>query len=281
MNLHTNSSDLAGKVAIVTGGGRGIGRAIAETLSADGARVAISARSVDQLDETVNSIRDAGGHALAFPLDVTDSQAVKQMVDAVEEQLGPVDLLVNNAGITGPAGPLWALDTDEWWHCLNVNLRGALLCAQRVLPSMIARRKGCIVNMSSGAANGPWPNVSAYAVSKAALDRFSENLALEALEHNISVFAVSPGLVRTAMTDRASTAEWQKWDNRITELFAEGVEVPVDRIVALVRFIVSGAADILSGCHISVHDDVAAMVQQATEIKQGALYKLRTHKLPA
>ncbi|MDQ2998374.1 MAG: SDR family oxidoreductase, partial [Chloroflexota bacterium] len=160
---------LEGQVAIVTGGGRGIGRAIALALATAGAKVAVAARSTNQLAETVQQIEQSGGHALALTVDVADSQGVEQMVTQIEEQLGPVDLLVNNAGIGGRSGSIRATDAETWWRVLDVNVRGPFLCAQAVLPGMTTRRQGRIVNISSGASLGPWPYVSAYAISKAAL----------------------------------------------------------------------------------------------------------------
>ena len=129
-------TNLTGQVALVTGGGRGLGRAIALRLAAAGAHVAIVARSADQLAETVAQIKLTGGHGQAFVADVTDQHAVKAMAQAVEQDLGPISLLVNNAGIAGPAGPLWKNDPQEWWRCVEISLRGTLLCCQAVVPGI-------------------------------------------------------------------------------------------------------------------------------------------------
>lgn len=270
---------LEGQVAIVTGGGRGIGRAIALALATAGARVAVTARSTDQLVQTVQQIEQSGGHALSFPVDVTDSQGVRQMVTQVEEKLGPVDLLVNNAGTAGQSGPIRATDAEIWWRVLDVNLRGPFLCAQAVLPGMTTRRRGRIVNISSGASLGPWPHVSAYAISKAALNRFSETLALEVAADNITVFALAPGLVRTAMTDEAASAEWQQWDDMIPRLFEEGRDSPPEKAAQLTVALASGMADILTGRLISISDDLGEMVAQAQRIQEEELYLLRMKRL--
>jgi NAD(P)-dependent dehydrogenase (short-subunit alcohol dehydrogenase family) len=270
---------LAGQVAIVTGGGRGIGRAIAVALASAGAKVAVAARSTNQLVETVQQIEQSGGRALALAVDVTDSQGVKQMVTQIEEQLGPVKLLVNNAGMGGRAGPIRGTDAETWWQVLDVNVRGPFLCAQAVLPGMTTRRQGRIVNISSGASLGPWPYVSAYAISKAALNRFSETLALEVADDNITVFSLNPGLVRTAMTDQATTAEWKKWDDRIPRLFEEGLESPPDMAAQLTVALASGKADILTGRLISISDDLDEMVAQARRIQEEELYLLRMKSL--
>jgi NAD(P)-dependent dehydrogenase (short-subunit alcohol dehydrogenase family) len=185
--------DLAGQVAIITGGGRGIGRAMALALSKAGAAVAVVARSTDQLTETVTLIEGAGGRALPITADVTDQQAVERMVRVVGQELGPVDLLVNNAGHGGQIAPFWEIEPDEWWRCMNVNLRGPFLCARAVVPGMIARRCGRIINTASHTGLGLWPHFSAYTTSKAAVIRLSEILAAETKEYDISVFAIHPG----------------------------------------------------------------------------------------
>jgi len=125
--------DLRGQVAVVTGGGRGLGRAFAQALAAAGAAVAVLARSADELAETVAAVERAGGRAREFRADVTDAAVVRTAIAAVEQALGPVDLLVNNAGVAGPFGPFWETDPDTWWRAVDVNLRGQILCAHAVL----------------------------------------------------------------------------------------------------------------------------------------------------
>jgi len=191
--------DLGGQVAIVTGGGRGIGQAMAQELASAGAAVAALARSEDQLAKTVALIEGEGGRAMALPADVTDQHVVERAVAETERQLGPVDLLVNNAGVGGQVGPLWEVEPDEWWRCVEVNLRGSFLCARAVVPGMIARQHGRVIISSSLAGTAPWPYMSAYAIGKAAVTRLAENLAAETRAQGICVFALNPGSVRTAM----------------------------------------------------------------------------------
>ena len=150
-NLGIEKDDLRGQVAIVTGGGRGLGRTFAHALAAAGAAVAVVARSSDELAEVVASIRELGRRATAITGDVTDRQAVEHVVHETERQLGPVDLLVNNAAILRTPGPLWEVDPDEWWRTMEVNVRGPFLCARAVLPGMIERGRGRIINVASGA----------------------------------------------------------------------------------------------------------------------------------
>src|SRR5262245_22598866 len=143
------SAALSGQVAVVTGGGRGIGRAIALALATAGAWTAVLARSQSELDTTVQLIEHAGGRARAFVSDVTDVLAVRNAMRNIEQALGPVDLLVNNAATGGPIGPFWETDTEQWWQALEVNLRGPVLCSRAVLPGMVARHQGRIVNVAS------------------------------------------------------------------------------------------------------------------------------------
>jgi NAD(P)-dependent dehydrogenase (short-subunit alcohol dehydrogenase family) len=183
---------LDGQVALVTGAGRGIGRAIALALGDAGAAVAVCARSEDEVTGVAGEIEGHGGHALAIRCDVTDRQEVAGMAAAAEDAIGPVDLLVNNVGRFGPVGPLAATDPDNWWQTLEVNLRGPLYCTRAVLPGMLTRRHGRIVNVSSGVGLTAIPMLSAYVVSKTALYRLSENLAAETRGHGVMVFRNRP-----------------------------------------------------------------------------------------
>jgi NAD(P)-dependent dehydrogenase (short-subunit alcohol dehydrogenase family) len=269
--------DLAGQVAIVTGGGRGIGRAMVRELAKAGAAVAAVARSEDQLADTVALTEGEGGRAIALPVDVTDQQAVERAVAETERQLGPVDLLVNNAGHGGQIGPFWEVGADEWWRCVEVNLRGPFLCARAVVPGMIARQCGRIIITSSLAGTGPWPYLSAYAIGKAAVTRLGENMAAETEVHGISVFALHLGPVRTAMWEPLFLSdEAEKYVSDIYNHVSQGGGgIPSKGAAELVLFLASGQADALSGCFISVDDDVAEMVQRAEEIRRDELHTLR------
>jgi NAD(P)-dependent dehydrogenase (short-subunit alcohol dehydrogenase family) len=172
-------NSLTDQVAIVTGGGRGIGRAIADALAGAGAQVAVIARSRDELQKTVTDITGRGGKAAAFPCDVTEADAIRGVIAEIERQIGPVDLLVNNAGILGPLRPLAESDPQEWWRGMEVNLRGPMLTTHAVLPGMIARRRGRIVNVSSGGGTADPPYFSSYVTSKTALIRFTECISAE------------------------------------------------------------------------------------------------------
>lgn len=266
---------LEGQVALVTGAGRGVGRAIALALSDAGAAVAVCARSEDDVTRVAGEIEDREGHALAIRCDVTRRQEVEGMVAAVEEAIGPVDLLVSNAGQFGPVGPLAATDPDEWWQALEVNLRGPLYCARAVLPGMLARGHGRIVNVCSGVGFAAIPMVSAYVVSKTALYRLSENLAAETRGHGVMVFAIDPGLVRTAMSESRLSCGEPSVEQWFEDAFANEEDVSAELPATLVVYLASGAADVLSGRNIKVSDDVAQMVARAAEIEEHDLYVLR------
>ena len=270
--------DLGGQVAIVTGGGRGIGRAIAQGLASAGATVAVVARSADELAETVALIEQGGGRGIAVTADVTDQQAVEQMVREVDQQLGPVALLVNNAGHGGQVSPIWEVDPDEWWRCIDVNLRGPFLCSRAVLPGMIARGYGRIVTVASGNGLKATAYASGYVVSKTAAIRLCENLAAETKGHGISVFAMAPGYVRTALNEALAQSEgMRKWYPKHYEMLSKGGwGGPPEPTADLVVLLASGQADALSGCYVSVEDDdVTEMISRAEEIHEGELHRLR------
>jgi NAD(P)-dependent dehydrogenase (short-subunit alcohol dehydrogenase family) len=271
---------LSGQVAIVTGGGRGIGRAIALALAKDGMTVAVVAQTEQQLSETVDLIRAGGGKAVSFPIDVTDQLAVKQMVTKVEKQLGPVDLLVNNAGIFGPDGPISEVDPDEWWRCIAVNLRGPFLCTRAVVPGMIARHRGRVIITASDAALGSGNNMSAYAISKAGVLRLAEALAAECVEQGVIAFAIHPGLVLTAPfeAEAASPGDDKWFGGFFKKTIAEASHIPPERAAELSVFLASGKADALSGCYISVEDDVSEMVLAAHDIQENELHRLRLRR---
>ncbi len=189
---------LEGRVAIVTGGGRGIGRAVALALAQEGAAVAVAARSQDELAETARLVREGGGRAIAVPTDIRRREHVQALVATTVAELGPVDILVNNAGVARFA-PVAEATEEDWRMMFEVNLLGALLCTQAVLPSMVERRRGWIINISSSAGIKGYVNQSGYCASKHGLLGFSKVLALETQPYGIRVHAICPGAVDTRM----------------------------------------------------------------------------------
>jgi NAD(P)-dependent dehydrogenase (short-subunit alcohol dehydrogenase family) len=195
-------SNLEGRTALVTGGGRGLGRAVALALAEQGAAVAVGARSTHEVDAVAGELREAGHRAVSVPLDVSDAGAVDNAVRRVTDELGPIDVLVNNAGVVWPLGLLLRVDAGEWEQAVDINLFGAVRCIRAVLPGMLERGWGRIVNMSSGAASGSgMPAASAYSVGKAGLDMVTSNLAAELADSGVLVTGVRPGVVDTSMQD--------------------------------------------------------------------------------
>ena len=276
-----SASDEAPAVAVVTGAGRGIGRVIAARLAADGLRVALVARSADELAETAKQIADAGpgGAAVGYPADVTDAGSVAAALAAVARELGDVDLLVNGAGIDGPHQPFQDVDVDAWWRVVEVNLRGTALVTHQVLPGMIARGRGRIINLASDAAGRPSPRNSAYACSKAAVLRLTDSLAAELAGTGVSVFAVSPGLVRTAMTERIwRMMETSDWAPGVTPIAPFMWSEPT-RVAELVSFLASGKADALAGRYLHVlMGDPGQQAERAAEVVARDLWALRIQR---
>jgi NAD(P)-dependent dehydrogenase (short-subunit alcohol dehydrogenase family) len=228
---------------------------------------------MDHLTETVRLIEQAGGHAQALETDVTDRQAVEALAQTTQERLGPVDLLVNNAAHL-TAGSISEADPDEWWRCVDVNLRGPFLCTRAVLPSMISRGRGRIVNVISNSAYRDLPYISAYASSKAALIRFTSSLAAETQAHGLAAFSVHPGAVDTQMQEylaQVPSAEWQRW--RASNYAPQ--YVPLERAGRLVEVLASGKADRLSGRVISVDDDLDELILRSEENVEQDLFSLR------
>jgi NAD(P)-dependent dehydrogenase (short-subunit alcohol dehydrogenase family) len=276
-------------VAMVTGAGRGLGRRVAQALAREGFAVGLVARTGAELEESTEIIEAAGGVAAAVPGDVSDEQAVDMAVGRLRRRLGPIDLLVNNAGIPGPAGPVWETDLGDWWRTVEINLRGTVACTQRVLPDMMARRQGRIVNITSNAGVFRWPGVSGYSVSKAATVKFTENLAHETRRHGISVFGVHPGLLPIGFSEAALADDGAGGPDDDTGLgrlhawvrkeLAEGRGTDPAHAVELIVRLASGRYDELSGRQLSVDDELDALLARIDEVRRRDLYLLRLQRL--
>jgi NAD(P)-dependent dehydrogenase (short-subunit alcohol dehydrogenase family) len=257
------------KIAVVTGGGRGLGRAFAQALAAAGWQVAIVARQAAQVDG-----------ARTFIADVTDEAAIDRAVADIERALGPIDLLVNNAGVIGPLGPFIESTVADWWRTLEIDLLGQVICAHAVLRGMIARRGGCIVNICSGGGATMFPYFSAYVTAKTALIRFSECLAHEVKPHGIAVFAMGPGTVRTAMSEHSlNSPEGKKWLPWFADIFTEGRDLPAERPAELLCRLASGRFDALSGRYLYPGDDLEQVLAAAADVEAGKLYSLQVKRL--
>ena len=271
-------------VAIVTGGGRGIGLLVARALADARTSVGLVARSHDELTRAVALIEEAGGTAASAVADVTDGPQLAHAIAELRSTLGPIDLLVNNAGVSGPIGPLWEVDPDAWWMTMDVNLRGVVLASHLVLPEMVARGRGRIINLTSQAGVHRWPLVSAYSVSKAAVTKLTENLARETSRHGVSVFSVHPGLLPIGMSETVTghapaTPHEERIQQWTLEQLESGHGADPQQAVDLILRLAAGDADGLSGRHLSVHDDLDAVVAHQQEIRDEDLYVLRPDRL--
>ena len=253
------ADELSG-VALVTGGGRGIGAGIARELADAGMKVAVSSRTREEVEEVAGEI---GG--LAVVADVSSPGDAEAMVAEVERELGPIDLLVNNAGVAHWGDRAWEDDPEEWWRVFEINVLGPFFVSRAVIPGMIERGRGRIVNTGSGAGYLPGQAGTAYGASKAALYRMGEGLALQLEPYGIPVFTISPGLVRTAMNEDRfpENAPW----------------TPSELAPRLVRVLASGRADKLSGRYIHAeHDDIEDLIRRADEIVENDLNAIRLQR---
>jgi NAD(P)-dependent dehydrogenase (short-subunit alcohol dehydrogenase family) len=241
-------------VALVTGGGRGIGANIARSLAGDGWDVVVAARTRDEIERVADEI---GGRAVE--LDVRS----RESVDRAVAEAGTVELLVANAG-AGDHATTWEADPEDWWRTFEINVLGVHLCCVAVIPDMLARGSGRIVITGSGASYLPGATATAYPASKAAVCRYGETLNNE-LEGRIPVFVISPGLVRTAMTEDAfdDDAPW----------------TPPELAPELVRKLATGRYDALAGRYLHAeHDDVDELVSRIDRLRENDLNAIRLRR---
>ena len=191
---------LKDKVALITGGGRGIGKAVALAYGREGAKLAICARTGSELEETAKEIRALGADCLAVVCDVSLEESVAKTAQEVQEKFGRIDVLINNAGVMTRPTPLAELEVRKWDYTISVNLRGPFLMTRALLPLMMRQRSGSIINVSSSIGRGAYANFAAYAASKWGIEGLTQTLAAEVSPHNIRVNSVEPGYVATKLT---------------------------------------------------------------------------------
>lgn len=258
------AEELVGQVAIVTGGGRGVGLGVVEALAEAGMSLAVIGRTEPDIESAARLARRHGVPAVPIPTDVTNWLDVERMAREVLGRFGRIDLLVNNAGRARAVGQPWETDPETWWADIEVNLRGTFHCARAVLPTMVAARRGRIVNLATLAAAEPYPYASAYASSKAAVLRLTDSLAAATAAYGVSVFAISPGLVRTGLLDDlANSVEGRRW---LPEIQTREDYWQPAAAGALIASLGSGVADRLTGRFIHVSDDLDDLINRADDI---------------
>lgn len=247
---------LSKQVAIVTGGGRGLGRATALCLASLGAHVVVASRNAPELDEVVLAIRRAGGHALAQTADIADERQVQELVLAAERWVGPPSILVNNAGVVDPLGPLARSNSAAWLRNIAINVGGTYLMTRAALPGMLDRGYGRIVTIASGAATRPSPGWTAYTAAKAALIQLTRSLALEIEGTGVTAAAFSPGMVDTAMQERLRSASFEEFPpaERFRQAAQEGRLADPAAPARIVAYLASPAAS-RNGATLAMGDE--------------------------
>jgi 3-oxoacyl-[acyl-carrier protein] reductase len=274
------TGSLRDKVALITGGSRGIGFAVASALIQRGARVGLVSRTKAELRVAAEALArvDGGARVVEVCGSITDPQFCRAAVEQVAAQLGEIDVLVNNAGVQGPIGLLEELNPDDWVQTFAVNLFGAAWMIQAVLPSMKRRGRGSIINISGGGATGPRERFSAYAASKAALVRLTETIAKETAGTGVRVNAIAPGAVNTRMTDEVERSGDRAGKAAHAEVRKqrETGGTPPELAAELVAFLASDESAGITGRLISaVWDDWRAMQNGSFQLVDPDWFTLR------
>lgn len=255
---------LTGRVTLVTGGGTGIGREIALTLARNGADIAVCGPETEPLEQVCREVRAIGRRALALQLDVSREQDVGRAMEYLVQQLGGLDILVNNASVVGQVAAVEDLDLSAWMHVLSVNLTGAMLCSREAVRYMRSRGGGSIVNVSSNVARRGVANRAPYVCSKWALNGLTQTLAVEVAKDNIRVNAICPGPVMTERLRGAMDEMASKRGMTFEDLLEEWlVESPMKRLVT--------AEECAKVVLFLVGDDASAMTGQAINVTGGML----------
>ena len=274
--MHAHTSSLKDQIVVVTGGGRGIGRAICLAIAELGATVVPVARTLAEIESTQALILEREGQALAIQADVTNEPAVEAMATRVLREFGRVDVLINNAGSFYALGPVAELEPAVWWKDVSINLLGTFLPCHFLLPTMIEAQRGKIITMLGGGAGNSLPWGTGYASSKAAVVRFTECLAAEVREHGIAVTCMSPGFVRTRLTEyHVFSEDGERYLPTMRGLFDGDKEYPPDHAAALAADLCRLDLMPLSGRYVQPGDDVQALLAQADEIASADRRSLR------
>jgi 3-oxoacyl-[acyl-carrier protein] reductase len=247
---------LKNKVVVITGAGRGIGRAIAMGLAKNGARLAITSRTEAELHRTEEELNEHGAEVLAVAGDVSNPLHVNRFINKVTDVYGRIDVLVNNAGVLGPIGPIEENRADMWRYAIEVNLFGVFLLCKYVIPHMKRQRSGKIINISGAGAPSPYPRFTAYSASKTGVLGLTQTLAEELKDFNIQVNAVAPGIADTRMQDEILAAG-ESAGAAFTKAkeVKEGKGVELSKVAELVAFLASDMSNGITGKYVSARWD--------------------------
>jgi 3-oxoacyl-[acyl-carrier protein] reductase len=270
------------KRALITGASQGLGLAIARAFAAEGASMAICSRTGDDLEKARQVVLAEGSEGVrvaAHVADVSSRDDMRRLVGSALRELGGIDVLVCNAGVHGPKGPIEEVDWDQWAQAVAINLHGSVLACREVLPHMKARRSGKIIVLSGGGATKPMPNLSAYAASKAAVVRFAETLAEEVSDFGIQVNAVAPGALNTRLLkdviDAGPERVGQSYYQKLLQQRESGGE-PLSRAASLCVFLASDASHEITGKLISaIWDPWETLAGRSEELRKSDIYTLR------
>ena len=273
---------LAGRRALITGASQGFGLAVARTFVQEGARLVLCARNTEPLLRAQRELAELAGdgsHVLAIPADVSVPEDVHRLVEAGIKAFGGLDILVSNAGVHGPKGPVQEVDWTEWAHAVEINLMGTVLLCREALAHFLPNRYGKILLLSGGGATKPMPYLSAYAASKAALVRFGETLAEEVRASGIDVNSVAPGAMNTRLLDDILEAGPERvgrsYYQQALRQQAEG-GTPLERGASLCVFLASSESDGITGKLISaVWDPWESLPRHVEDLKGSDIYTLR------
>jgi len=242
---------LKDQVAIITGAGRGLGRASAIEMAKEGASVVILSRTPSELRETASRVKDLGGEILSIRADVSRPKDVERVVHRTLSRFGQIDILINNAAIIGPLRPLFQVGEKEWNQTLEINLRGPVLLSKAVLPHMIKRRRGRIINVVSGLGEIVMPPFGAYSVSKAGLIHLTRLMARELRQYRIRVNGLDPGIMDTRMQEEIRAAGPQvlglQLYRQVVGWKERGELKPPEKVAPLAVFLASSASDSVNG----------------------------------
>jgi NAD(P)-dependent dehydrogenase (short-subunit alcohol dehydrogenase family) len=276
------STTLAGRTAIVTGASQGLGRAIAEAYVDAGASVCICARDAALLDEVRRDLAARAGadqRVEAIAADVSRAGDVERLVTGALTAFPQVHVLVNNAGVYGPMGPIEEVDWAEWVRAIEINLMGSVLCCRALMAHFKAHRYGKVVQLSGGGATQPMANVTAYAASKAAIVRFAESLADEGREFGIDVNSIAPGALNTRLLDELLAVDPAKVGEGFYKKMAalkESGATPLERGAALAVYLGSAESDGITGRLLSaVWDPWESLAERREDLRKSDIYTLR------